>query len=71
MPYTSTEQRKRVFRHWQTWVGLLVCGFCGGAGSFIGSNYFGHSSIGAGIGGGIGGLLFARVVKYVDRRYYH
>jgi hypothetical protein len=59
----------RVFSHWQSWVGVLVCGFCGGIGAYLGSTYFGHSAIPAGVGGGIGGYLLARINRYVVKRY--
>jgi hypothetical protein len=60
----------RHYEHWETWVGLLLCGLCAGLGRYLGGKYFGQSNISAGVGGGIGALLFRGVTKYVDRRYY-
>jgi len=52
-----------VFRHWQSWLGLVACGICGAAGAHIGM-LNGHSVIGAAIGGGIGGYIFHLSIRY-------
>ena len=52
------------------WAGLLLCGLCAGIGNYLGGEYFGHATLYASVGGGIGGLLFANVSRYVDRRYF-
>jgi ABC-type thiamin/hydroxymethylpyrimidine transport system permease subunit len=70
MHVSRREEKMRHYEHWETWIGLLLPGLCAGLGSYLGGEYFGHSSISAGIGGGIGALLFRVVTKYVDRRYY-
>jgi len=56
---------KKCFRHWQTYLGLIICGFCAGFGSFIS----GGSVFGAGIGGGVGGFIFGQIATVVARDY--
>ena len=51
------------FRHWQTWVGLLLAALCAGVGIAVGGIW------GGGIGGGFGGFLFSQIVIPVTRPY--
>jgi hypothetical protein len=60
---------RRLYRHWAMWVGLGLCGLCAGIGGFLGSAYFGHGAVPAGLGGGIGGYLVSRIHRYVVERY--
>lgn len=65
-----------LFRGW-TWLGMLICGCCGGLGSILG--IISHSGlsgamIGSGIGGGLGGLILSRfatraALQVVTERY--
>jgi len=55
---------KLIFRHWQTWCGLLICGLCVGAGT----SYYGTP--GLIISGGLGGFIYGNIAVYVARRYY-
>ncbi len=61
---------KMTFRHWQTWIALLGCGAFAFSGIYLAKFIDMHSTIGAAIGGGVGGLLFSQVAIYVARRYY-
>lgn len=70
MHASKREAKMRHYQHWETWLGLLVCGLCAGLGSYFGGEYVQHPSISTGIGGSIGALLFRAATKYVDRRYY-
>jgi hypothetical protein len=53
-----------VFRYWQTWAGLAACGACAALGSQLGL-VFDHQTLGAAIGGGVGGHIFSRAAKHV------
>ena len=59
---------RNAFRHWQTWGGLAACGVLVGIGSHVGG-LFGHSYIGAAIGGGVGGFVFSQVIIHVVRSH--
>jgi len=61
--------RSKAFRHWQTWLGLLGCAMLSGIGSLLGEKW-GHSSIGAAIGGGVGGFVYFQALVHVARSYY-
>jgi len=54
----------KVFRHWQTWLALIVCGACAGLG-----NYIVGAAVGGAVGGGIGGFVFAQVAIAMGRRH--
>jgi len=56
------------FRHWQTWLGLLICGLCAVAGGFLGVA-IGSKYLGLAIGGGIGGFIFGQVLISQIRPY--
>jgi hypothetical protein len=60
----------KIFRHWQTWFGLVGCGICAGLGSYFAALWWGSGLIGAAIGGGLGGFLYSQTVIYVVRHYY-
>ena len=62
---------KQIFKHWQTWVGLIVCGLCAGMGSQVGHAVGLDSSgyVGAGIGGGIGGFIYSQIAIRVALPY--
>lgn len=51
----------QVYRHWQTWLGLLVLGTCAGLGSHLGH------TLGAAIGGGIGGGIYSQIIMHMAR----
>jgi hypothetical protein len=69
--YLTPKQRKtRAYLHWETWCALLSAGGCAALGSFVGQKFFGHPSLCAAIGGGIGGYAFHLVTGYVERHYY-
>ncbi len=70
MYLTPKQRRRRVFLHWETWLGLLLAGLLAGLGSYVGQVFLGHSSLFAAIGGAIGGYVFHLVTGYVRRRYY-
>jgi hypothetical protein len=59
----------RTYLHWQTWLGLTVCGACAYIGCRLGFA-FGHPMLGAAIGGGLGGVIFSQASIYVARRHY-
>jgi len=62
----------RTFRHWQTWLALLFCGLCGGAGVQIGKFIFEDGwmmLVCAGICGGIGGFIFGQVATQIAIPY--
>ena len=68
--YLSKERQRRLaWRHWETWVGALLCGLAAAAGSWLGRDFL-HPQLGALVGGGIGGLLLSRVKNHVVRRHY-
>jgi len=60
---------RRIYSHWESWAGLLLCGLCAAGASLLGSIYFGRTPVPAAIGGGIGGYLVYRINRYVVRRY--
>ncbi len=53
---------RQAFKHWQTWVGLIICSLFAGMGSHFGHAVGLDSSgyVGAGIGGGIGGFIYSQ-----------
>lgn len=55
---------KSVFRHWQTWSGVLLLGACAGAGSYS----FGLA--GAVLLAAIGGFLYGQIVTRIVLKYY-
>jgi hypothetical protein len=59
---------KLAFRHWQTWVGALICGLCAAAGGFFGV-MLGSKYLGLAIGGGVGGFIFAQILITQVRPY--
>ena len=70
MYLTPKQRKRRVFLHWETWLGLLLAGLLAGLGSYIGQTFLGHPSLFAAIGGGIGGYVLHLATDYVKRRYY-
>ena len=67
----STKQKRRLaYRHWETWAGLCLCAGCAGLGGWLGQASS-HPSLGAAVGGALGGWLFSRsrIAKQVARRY--
>jgi len=60
-------KRSEAFKHWQTWLGLVVCGLCGAAGQHVGL-INGHPSLGAAIGGAFGGYMLHVAIHYGSRR---
>jgi hypothetical protein len=70
MHLTPKQRRRRVFLHWETWLGLLLAGLLAVLGSYVGQVFPGHSSLCVAIGGAIGGGAFHLVTGYVSRRYY-
>lgn len=60
----------RHLRHWESYLAIVACGVLSGVGGYLGAKYFGHPAIFAGIGGGMGGVLLGKVVRYVDLRYH-
>ena len=67
----------KVFRHWQTWLALIVCGACARLGVILGQMWVGNyivgaavgGAVGAAVGGGIGGFVFAQVAIAMGRRH--
>ncbi|MDP9651558.1 hypothetical protein J2793_007033 [Paraburkholderia caledonica] len=54
------------YRHWLTWVGLLIHLGCVLSGYQLG-NWLGHSMLGSMAGGGIGGCVFTQFSIHVAR----
>ena len=68
--YLSTKQKRRqAWRHWETWLGALLCGLAAALGNWLGRDFL-HPQLGALIGGAIGGLLLSRMTHRVIRRHY-
>lgn len=61
--------QKPLFRHWETWVAIVLCGASAAAGACIGMVCFNRSVVPVLLGGGLGGYLYSRVARYVARRY--
>jgi hypothetical protein len=61
--------RRALLQHWETWVGLLLCGLLAGAGGYLSAVYFHRSFLPLLIGGGIGGYVYYLVTRYVRSRY--
>ena len=59
----------KLFRRWQTWVGLIACGASASLVTYVGAQ-LGSVFIGGVVGGGIGGFIFSQVAFRVARRYY-
>ncbi|MFL9870731.1 hypothetical protein [Paraburkholderia megapolitana] len=57
------------FHHWQTWMGMAGCAACAALGSYLGI-LWGHSLLGAAVGGGVGGFVFSQASIYVARLHY-
>jgi hypothetical protein len=55
---------KSAFRHWQTWVGLAVCGAFG----YMGAYFFGIA--GTVILAGLGGAVYGQIVTHVVLKHY-
>ncbi len=68
MPLSMKQKRRLAYRHWETWVGLCLCGLCGGLGAWLGQATL-HPSLGGAAGGALGGWLFSRITMQVARRY--
>ena len=56
---------RRCYRHWQTYVGLVLCGIISAVPSYLAFRDFLHAAI----GGGIGGLIFGQIVSHLSRPY--
>lgn len=69
----AIDQRTPAFRelahHWETWVGVLMCAVCGGAGGYASAVYFQRSPLPLLLGGAVGGFLYSLMVRLVRRRY--
>jgi SNF family Na+-dependent transporter len=61
--------RSKAFRHWQTWLGLLACAAFSAVGTLLGEQW-GHATLGAAVGGGVGGLIYFQALVHVARMYY-
>jgi len=68
------------YKHWQTWLGLAICGFVAGTGACVGSLVANNVppilmwhllivGLCSGIGGGIGGLVFGQIATNQIRPY--
>ena len=60
---------RKSFRHLTTWMALLLCALCGGAGAYYGQ-MAGSGVLGAMLGGGFGGFIFSQASIAVARRHY-
>ncbi len=58
---------KKCFRHWQTYLGLAICGLCAGLGSSISDG----SIWGSALGGGLGGFIYGQITTSVSRKYLY
>ena len=68
--YLPTKRKRRLaWRHWETWLGALLCGLAAVLGSWSGRHFL-HPQLGAAVGGAIGGLLLSRMTSRVIRRHY-
>lgn len=56
-------------RHWETWVGVLLCALCAAAGGYASMVYFQHSPLPLLLGGAAGGYLYSLLLRLVRRRY--
>ena len=55
---------KSVYRHWETWCGLALCGGCAG----VGAHVFGR--VGGILMAALGGFLYGQIATYVVLKYY-
>lgn len=61
--------QRPLFRHWQTWAAIVLCGASAAAGAYIGMVYLNRSVVPVLLGGGLGGYLYSRVARHVASRY--
>jgi hypothetical protein len=64
----------KAMRHWQTWVGILLCGCFAGLGIWLGASITGNDSdwfvyLGGGIGAGVGGFVANQIIIPYMRPY--
>lgn len=59
----------KTLKHWPVWLALISCGALAALGAVLGRDS-GLAIVGAGIGGGIGGMLFAQTAISVARTHY-
>src|SRR5579863_128407 len=60
---------RELAQHWETWLGLLLCALCAGAGGYASAVYFQRSPLPLLLGGAAGGYIYSLVVRLVRRRY--
>lgn len=60
---------RELAQHWETWVGVLLCGLCGATGGYVSIVYFQRSPIPVLLGGVLGGYLYSLMVRLVRTRY--
>lgn len=60
---------RRIWRHWQTWAGLLACAMCAAVGEGLGA-FSAQPIVGGVIGGGVGGFVFGQTTVRVVRSHY-
>ena len=56
-------------KHWEWWVALLGACVLTGLGAYFGGSGI-SGMVGAGLGGGLGGLLHIQAVIFVARKYH-
>jgi len=73
---TARERRQRwrrisvrAYRHWQTWVAMVICVVITFSGSMVGYKY-GHPTVGVIVGGLVGGFVQAQAQVSVVLRFY-
>lgn len=55
------------FGRWETWVALIACGCCAGFGDWIG-RHLGYPTLGAILGGAVGGLMLQQARRRLEAR---
>jgi len=60
---------RELARHWETWVGVMLCALCAAAGGYASIVYFQNSPLAFLLGGAAGGYLCSLMLRLVRQRY--
>ena len=64
-----TKPASKVFRHWETWIGMLAALLVALVCSVVGTS-FGHNVLGGIVGALIAGIILGTVKHHVAQRYF-
>jgi hypothetical protein len=64
--FSHLKNKSTKYGYWQTWVGLTASGVCSALGLHVGL-LMGYRTLGAVIGGALGGYIFSQASNYAKR----